>query len=696
MIDAPAFSVEGGSEAGPPKRMLPASEILTIRSIVLGLVIGTVTTMQNIYFALKYGFTVSNNISAAILGFGALKPTARFFKKEFTSEENCVLMTVAVAATAMVWGGSMPFAILAMSKELRDEVSFGDEDTDTWEPTILKLMVYSAALCFIGFCLAIPLREKFVVKEPLPFPYALAAAKTIESLNTTDDPTYEEPMFLLKAIVPAWAWGMFVWSFDGLERMPLFGLRAKQKFQWQLNLSIGPFGHGFIVPARYILSELIGASVASGVLIPLAVRKANVWYDKGASGFEGQQAFYLLPAIFAIAADSVYQLLKIMIIYLGPPLVAALRRGLSNGGGDLTAPLISPGAAAETSSSSVITSEEPESEESKDDFGAEAAAPRKNTKKKKASAAVAFGRRGHQQQQKKRTTEEEIIDQVTQPWFLGWLASSLIAIVAFRLLFNVRYDMAAVALLSSPLWSIGITLAVGTTGSNVASSAGKVMIMLFAAWYGSPGHVVQTLALGALSIAIIDQALDLVRDFKTAYLLHTSPRAMFIAQSIGAGFSIFTSSILYYVYTNNVSLPSASLPAVIAESYRGLAFTFAAGFDTLPKHCLVISLVVGAVAVAFNLVHDLVLPPRLKNYCPSGVAFGVGIILLPGQILIEVVGLAIHALWQRYDPESCAKRDQQLGAAFLAGDGLAGVLQAVLDVAGVTPPRSCSWTGWYH
>jgi len=286
--------------------------------------------------------------------------------------------------------------------------------------------------------------------------------------------------------------------------------------------------------------------------------------------------------------------------------------------------------------------------------------------------------------------------ELRQPWFLGWIASSIIAMLAFRLLFEVRYDMAVVALLSSPLWSVGITLACGTTGSNVASSAGKVMIMVFAAWYGGPGHVVQTLALGALAIAIIDQALDLVRDFKTAHLLNVSPRAMFLAQCVGAGFSIFTSSVLYYVYTNAVSLPSANLPAVIAQSYRGLAFTFANGFGTLPDNALALSLACGGLAVVFNLLHDALLPTRYRPYCPSGVAFGVGIILLPGQILIEVVGLAIHWLWARLAPDSCAKRDQQLGAAFLAGDGLAGVLQSVLEVANVSPPRTCSWKGWYH
>lgn len=622
----------------------PAAEVLTVRSIVFGLLIGTVTTMENIYFALKYSYTVTNNISAAILGFGVMKTLVRVFGwRDFTPQENCVLMTVAVAATAMVWGGSMPFAILAMSHEMRRAVNFGPEDSDTWEPTIPKLIWYSAALCFIGFFLAIPLRRKFVVEKELPFPYALAAAKTISSLHSGTT-SFSQPIFLVQGLVPAMAWGMLTWSFDGMEQMPLFGLRAKQKYQWQLNLSVAPLGRGLIVPKRYILSELLGAAVASGVLLPLAERHKNEWYDSKTSGFEGKDAYYLMPAILAVAFDSVYQLSRIIALY-ALPFVFSRRTD------DPSAPLLSARTA-------------PDEECAHDQLPT------------KTPATLGGWERNSR-------------------WLCGWALASFVALFAFRDLFNTRYDMAVVALLSSPLWSVGITMAVGMTGSNVASSCGKVMIMAFAAWYGTNGHVVQTLALGALSIAVIDQALDLVRDFKTAYLLRASPSAMFVAQSIGAVVSIFTSAVLYYYYVTNVSLPNSNLPAVISKSYRALAFTFAGGLNKLPDHCLEISVACGALVVLFNIIYDLA-PTKYRDFVPSGIAFGVGIFLLPGQILIECIGLLIRTIWRYLHPKSAKERDELLGAALLAGDGLAGVLQSLLDVAGVSPPYTCSYRGWYR
>ena len=65
----------------------------------------------------------------------------------------------------------------------------------------------------------------------------------------------------------------------------------------------------------------------------------------------------------------------------------------------------------------------------------------------------------------------------------GSIARRCVALAAFPALFGCRPAFVAVALVAAPLWSVGIVQATGTTGSNVASSCGKLMIIVFAAWY---------------------------------------------------------------------------------------------------------------------------------------------------------------------------------------------------------------------
>lgn len=250
--------------------------------------------------------------------------------------------------------------------------------------------------------------------------------------------------------------------------------------------------------------------------------------------------------------------------------------------------------------------------------------------------------------------------------------------------------MGLVAVAVSPLWSVGIAVAVGTTGTNMASSCGKLMIMAFAAWYHDPTKVVQVLALGSLSIAIIDQAMDLVRDFKTAHLLGASPRSMLIAQLFGATLSCIVSAAAYSLLTDQSGLPSEDLPCVVAKSYRALAYIFSAGFGALPKNCLTFMISFGGATLLNNLAQDLV-GKSAAAYFPSAAAVGIGMYLLPGQILAVALGMCIKMFWLRVNPVGAKAKSTLVGAGMLAGDGLGGIVVNIFSIAGLQHPVTVSF-----
>ena len=98
--------------------------------------------------------------------------------------------------------------------------------------------------------------------------------------------------------------------------------------------------------------------------------------------------------------------------------------------------------------------------------------------------------------------------------------------------------------------------------------------------------------------------------------------------------------------------------------------------------------------MAFDVARDLA-PERLHKRMPSGIAFGVGMILLSGQVLCSLCGLGAFALWRRWRPEQAERRGPLFGAALLAGDGIAGVVQAGLEAGGVEPPWTFAYPGWW-
>ena len=329
----------------------------------------------------------------------------------------------------------------------------GDLQSDTWEPTLGTLFLYCTGFCYVGFFLAIPLRKRFVLEEPLTFPYAVAAAKTINSLHGADGAAGAGGM-LLCGLVPAFAWGMLTWCIDGLERLPLFGNYLNTKYTWRLNLSAAPFGQGFIVPARFILSQAVGAFVAFGLFLPLAIAHSGDWYKESATGFNGSAAYTTIPAIFVIAFDSVYQLIKIFVtLFLVP--VWKQRSELSADVHSITEELLES-----RGQSDLPASENDHSSEATGDV------------------------------------DVTVLDKLNMPvrfWLGGWGVSTVLAAGVFWHLFDCSVYMLVVACLTAPLWSIGITKAVGATGSNVASYCGKLMIIIFASWYGSKGKVVPVL-----------------------------------------------------------------------------------------------------------------------------------------------------------------------------------------------------------
>ena len=133
--------------------------------------------------------------------------------------------------------------------------------------------------------------------------------------------------------------------------------------------------------------------------------------------------------------------------------------------------------------------------------------------------------------------------------------------------------------------------------------------------------------LGALSIAIVDAAMDLVRDFKTAHLVGASPRAMVTAQFIGAAVScVFSSAAYQMIQQQALDGTDDALPAVVAKAYRAIAVVFSGpgGLDQLPAHAVTISLVFGGAAIVNNLICEFILAPRkLRGYAPHSAAVGI-------------------------------------------------------------------------
>lgn len=148
---------------------------LTARAVVVGMLIGGVMCLSNLYVFFKTGWSLGVTLTACILAFGVFRAleTAKL-AKPLGALENNALTTVASGAGFMTGGGNMAaFGALLMVTTLR--------------PEGLPLVAWFAVIAALGVFVAIPIKRQLVNQEALPFPTGTATAETIKSLHAGKD-----------------------------------------------------------------------------------------------------------------------------------------------------------------------------------------------------------------------------------------------------------------------------------------------------------------------------------------------------------------------------------------------------------------------------------------------------------------------------------------------------------------------------
>ena len=145
---------------------------LTVRAVVVGMAIGAVMCLSNLYVFLKTGWSMGVTITAAILAFavfGALR-AAGIAKQPLTALENNALTTVSSGAGYMTGGGNMAaFGALLMVTAVR--------------PPGLPMIAWFGVIAALGVFVAIPIKRQLINKEGLAFPTGTATAETIRSIH---------------------------------------------------------------------------------------------------------------------------------------------------------------------------------------------------------------------------------------------------------------------------------------------------------------------------------------------------------------------------------------------------------------------------------------------------------------------------------------------------------------------------------
>ena len=231
----------------PADKVLPE---LTTRVIVIGIILGAVMTAANAYLGMLVGMTVSASIPAAVMSMLIL----RGFKFDDVSIlENNSVQTMASAGESLAAG--IIFTVPAL-------LVMGIWSDINWVDTFIIAFLGGV----LGTMFTIALRRVFIVEEALPYPEGVACREVLVSGE-------EGGSGLIAIIYALIIGGLFGWCVKGMHLVKhsvhrafdLGGVRAYVGSE----MSIALFSVGYIVGLRIASFIFLGGVLGFGVLVPL-------------------------------------------------------------------------------------------------------------------------------------------------------------------------------------------------------------------------------------------------------------------------------------------------------------------------------------------------------------------------------------------------------------------------------------------
>ncbi|KAI0103793.1 OPT oligopeptide transporter protein-domain-containing protein [Nemania sp. FL0031] len=664
---------------------------LTIRAVVVGILLGALVNASNLYLGLKTGFTFSANIFGSIFGYGIVKLLSKschnwpILGGTFGPQENSIIQAAATGAggIAGIFVAGIPAIYWLHAIEGTPQENFG--------PLITITIVCS----FFGLFFVTPLRKFFIIRVArelkLLFPTPTAVALTIRSMHAGAAGA-REAISKLKALAIAFTAALIqrVASYYAIGILydwhPFTWIHIWSKgTSWALNIeSWGWYwewtpafiGSGILIGMNAAISLFAGAVLAWAIIGPVLVHYGECigkqlypddpYWDslytfaslKNLGKETPSPRYWLLwPGVLIMVATSIAELL-VQYKVLGHAGKAAWK-AMSSGINDLSIKV--------RGKPSPFFERQANKYGDDDNMVADSARPE---------------------------------DQVPMwQWSLGLIVSIVIAIIVFHYQWGMNPGLTILACLLGFLFSF-LAIQIGAvTDQTPLTAASKASQLVFGAATSGKGYAIIdaqriNLVAGGLASGAADVGTSLTSDFRTGFLLGTPPNKQWYAQAMGTLVSVFLAPGLFVLFTtaypcildNTAEKCAFGVPSVAAWAAVAQAVTDPS--VSIPWSSGIFSIVMAIVVVAQVVVRHFYLVGErewVREYLPNWGAIALSFVLpSPVFTTASLFGALLAFAWRKWKLSSFELYGYAVAAGFIAGEGLGGVVGAVLQIAGVS------------
>ncbi|KAG0681060.1 hypothetical protein C6P41_004639 [Kluyveromyces marxianus] len=688
----------------------PWMKQVTLRSTIVGLVIGSLVLVSNFQFGLQTGWVSMMSLPSALLACAIFKqvwPLVFPNDSEFSDVENVYVQSIAVAVGTGPLAYGFVGVVPAIEKFLTTEESGGTRVMGQ-EFSLVELLIWSSALAFFGIFFAVPIRKQVIVREKLPFPSGSATATLISVLNGSEILQEVSPKELVAmkerrlreyAEVLCNDTDYEDDSENNCESTPLLRSGSDQMNAY----SSGDANESSSAAASGNAVTTATDNPNSDAIANPAPNQLSPSYSKGVPTYKENVSIlmktfcasalytvtsYFVPAVKSIPVFGNYAA-KVYLwsiepspayigqgIIMGLPTVSYMLLGCFLGWAVL-APL-----------SRHMHWVDPNADVHDWESGFQGWIIWTSLSIMVADSVVGFIVFTI------RTVIRFVLLDDKMEMFNSVLDDSIQSMLLEeeRVLNDSRgRHENTVKLVSTEVDhdvdSRHLVTALGETDLNPVSGIGKLSQLIFALIIPSnhKGNVLLNLVAGGVAEAGAQQAGDLMQDLKTGHLLGASPKAQFIAQYIGATWSIVLSSLVYKLYNKIYTIPNQQFRIPTAVVWIDCARLVTG--KSLPDKAMECSLVFGIIFAILSLVKNTLRERGFKwlLWVPSGVAVGVGIYNSPSFTIERFAGGLLAHIWlrkHRGNPDAKTKMIV-FSSGLVLGEGIFGIVNMFFTSIGV-------------
>lgn len=229
-----------------------------------------------------------------------------------------------------------------------------------------------------------------------------------------------------------------------------------------------------------------------------------------------------------------------------------------------------------------------------------------------------------------------------------------------------------------------------------ASKASQIILGSATKTQGWPVPQSQTLNLlgGALTSVGANQATDLTGDFRVGFLLSTSPRQQWFAQGIGTLCAVFIAPAIFVLFAtaypciNDAAAPSCAFQAPSVSAWRAVAVAVTEHELPIPASSAAFAMGFAGLGGLMALVRHALWTGRwewVRGYHPNFMVMALAFVI-PATVYSSamLMGAIVAAGWRRRNPSSFRLLGYAVAAGLIAGEGIGGIVNASLQIAGLS------------